>query len=206
MRGAAGLGAAVVAVLLAGCAGGPARPAPEPTAAPPSPANQAAAADARQRLAAAEAVCQQVAADPTFAPLHGRVLTLDPSSTWTRDMMVDRHYVDARDRALLVVMDERRARCRQALITASPDQAVPLLDYWARQDKALVQLYDGRIPIGFYNRAMADAQSQFAVDVANQRADNAVRANEHLANPPSSGAARVGAPISPDSYRALLGR
>lgn len=202
MRGASRLGAAAVAAqLIVGCAG----PPPRPTPAPPSPAAQAAAADARQRLAGAEAVCQQVAADPALAPLHGRVLTLDPSSTWTRAMMIDQRYVDARDRALLVLMDERRAHCRQALITASPDQAVPLLDYWARQDKALVQLYDGRVPIGFYNRAMADAQSQFAVDVVNQRADNAVRANEHLANPPSGGA-RAGLQTSPDSYRALAGR
>src|SRR5579871_2873378 len=98
MRGARGLGVAIVAMLLAGCAGGPARPSSEPTPVPPSPAAQAAAADTRQRLAAAEAVCQQVAADPTLAPLHGRVLTLDPSSAWTREMMVDPRYADARDR------------------------------------------------------------------------------------------------------------
>jgi len=202
MRGASGFGAAIVAALLAGCAAPSARPAHEP----PAPAPPVAAADARQRLAEAEAVCQQVAADPALAPLRGRVLTLDPSSSWTREMMVDRHYVDARDRALLALMDQRRARCRQALITASPDQAVPLLDYWARQDDALVQLYDGRVPIGYYNRAMADAQSQFAIDVANQRADVAVRANEHLANPPSEPRPGASAPISPDSFRALIGR
>lgn len=204
MRNAAHLGAAIIAALLAGCAAGPpARPVPPP----PSPAAQAAAADARQRLGAAEALCQQLAADPAIAALRERGLSLDSGAQWTRAMMVDTHYVDERDRALLLQMDERRARCRQARITASPDQAVPLLDYWGRQDAALIQLYNRQIPIGSYNRAMADAQAQFSIDIANQRSDNAVRANQRIASPPTMDAARrTGAAeaMSPDSFRALV--
>jgi hypothetical protein len=124
-------------------------------------------------------------------------------------MMVDATYVDERDRALLRLLDERRARCRHALITASPSQAVPFLDYWGRQDAALVRLYDGRIPIGAYNRAMADAQQQFAIDVTNQRADSAVRANAKIAEPPLQDATRrtdAAPAFTPDSFRALGGR
>ena len=49
------------------------------------------------------------------------------------------------------------------MLAASPSQAVPLFDYWARQDAALVKLYDRHITIGSYNRAMADAQAQLAI-------------------------------------------
>jgi hypothetical protein len=203
MRTSGRLGAVVVAGLLGGCA------APVAHAPSSAPAAQAVATDARQRLSAAEALCQQLAADPALAPLRGRLLPPEPSVPWTRAMMVDTRYVDERDRALLVLMDERRARCRQALITASPGQAVPFLDYWGRQDAALVRLYDRRIAIGAYNRAMADAQAQFAIDVTNQRADSAARANQHIVEPPPQDPARRADPApqySPDSFRALGGR
>jgi hypothetical protein len=195
-------GALVVAGLLAGCVGA-ATPVPPPTSSAPH-----AATGARQRINDALALCRQLAADPALAPLRGRLLPPDPRVPWTRAMMVDVSYVTERDRALLIALDQRRARCRQAQIAASPGQAVPLLDYWGREDAALVQLYERRIPIGSYNRAVADAQAQFSIDLANQRSDNAVRANQHIAEPPTSEPARVEpAPQIPlDHLRALGGR
>ncbi len=157
-------------------------------------------------MAAAEALCQQLAADPALAPLRGRLLPPDPN-VWTRAMMVDPGYVDTRDRALLRVMDDKRAHCRQALIAASPGQAVPLYDYWARQDAALVRLYDRQMPIGTYNRAMADAQAQFSIDLNPQRSDTAARANQPAADASPETVRRADAPqVSLDSLRALGGR
>src|SRR5437764_256928 len=107
-RSAGSATALATALLVAGCAS----PTPR-TAPPPSPAVQAAQAEVRQRLHAAEALCQQLAADPALAPLRGRLLPPDPGVPWTRAMMVDPGYVDGRDRALLGVMDDKRAHCRQ---------------------------------------------------------------------------------------------
>ncbi|MBI3514591.1 MAG: hypothetical protein HY060_11080 [Proteobacteria bacterium] len=204
-RSAGSVIALAAALLLAGCASSAPRAAAPP---PPSPAAQAAQAEARQRLHAAEQLCQQLAGDPALAPLRGRLLPPDPGVPWTRAMMVDPSYADARDRALLRIMDDKRAHCRQAMITASPAQAVPLYDYWARQDSALVKLYDRQMPIGSYNRAIADAQAQFAIDLNTQRSDTAARANNPSADPPAPAAApRPDAPqVSLDSLRALGGR
>jgi hypothetical protein len=198
-------GIGVIAGLVGGCAGAPARPAAAPP--PPSPAALAAETESQQRRHAAEALCQQLAADPALAPLRGRLLPADPKVPWTRPMMVDTAFADARDRALLRVMDERRAHCRQALLAASPSQAVPFYDYWARQDAALVKLYDHQIQIGSYNRAMADAQAQLAIDLNTQRSENAARANQPGLAPAPDATPRAGAPpVSLDSLRALAGR
>jgi hypothetical protein len=178
MRGRPPLRYGLIAAALlgvAGCGGTPAHPAAAPG---PSPAVQ------RQRLASAEALCQQLAADPQLAPLRGRLMAPDPRQPWTREMMVNQRRASDQDRALLVVMDERRAHCRQALLAASPGQTVPLFDYWSRQDAALVRLYNGETTIGDYNRAMADATAQFSIDVTNLQADVAARANH-----PDAGAA-----------------
>ena len=200
----AGLAAVLAALLaIAGCAA----PAPRAAAPPPSPAALAAQAETRQRLHAAEQLCQQLAADPALAPLRGRLLPPDPNGPWTRAMMVDPGYADARDRALLRVMDDKRAHCRQAMIAASPAQAVPLYDYWARQDSALLRLYDRQMPIGSYNRAMADAQAQFAIDLNTQRSDSAARANNPSPDALPDARPRADAPqVSLDSLRALGGR
>jgi hypothetical protein len=196
--------AGLLAGLVAGCAAAPARPAAPP---PPSPAALAAEADAQQRRHAAETVCQQLAADPALAPLRGRMLPADPKEPWTRAMMIDPAFADARDRALLRVLDERRAHCRQALLAASPGQAVPFYDYWARQDAALIKLYDRQIPIGSYNRAMADAQARLAIDLNTQRSENAARANQPGLAPAPDATPRTGAPPVPlDTLRALAGR
>jgi hypothetical protein len=195
----------LIAGLVGGCAGAPARPAAAPP--PPSPAALAAEAESQQRRHAAEALCQQLFADPALAPLRGRLMPADPREPWTRAMMVDTAFADARDRALLRVMDERRAHCRQAMLAASPGQAVPFYDYWARQDAALVRLYDRQIQIGAYNRAMADAQAQLAIDLNTQRSENAARANQPGLAPAPEALPRAGAPqVSLDSLRALAGR
>ncbi len=194
------LGAALISVILTGC-GGSSRPAHPPPAAL-SPAQQAQSAETRQRLIAAEGLCKQLAADPALTPLRGRILPPDAPVTWTREMMTDANQIDEHDRALLLILDERRAACRRAMFTASPDQAVPLLDYWQRQDSALIRLYQREITIGAYNRAMADAQAQLAIDTTNMAADSAARANQGVA-PMSSG--RTEAPQLPaDSFRALV--
>lgn len=156
-------------------------------------------------MVAAESFCQQLAADPQLAPLRGRILPLDPKVPWTRDMMTIASYVNERERALLVVLDGRRAECRRAEIEASPGQAVPLMNYWQRQDDAMVKLYNREIPISSYNRAMANAQTRFSEEVSYQQTDRAVRANA----PPTDGAPndasamRAGAVPSLDSFRAL---
>jgi hypothetical protein len=202
MRRAARRGAIVLAILTtAGCAGRGA-----PAAAPPQPVATAPQdGAARQRMVAAETLCQQIAADPAFAPLRGRVLPRDPKVPWTRDMMTIASFVTERDRALLVVLDTKRAGCRRALITASPGQAVPFMEYWRRQDDALVKLYNREIPIGIYNQTMADAQTQFSVEVSNQRTDRAVRANEGLSQGDAPTARDdTGPPL--DSLRALGSR
>jgi hypothetical protein len=198
MRRAARRGAIVLAILTAGCAGrgAPATPPPPPVAAAPQDGA------ARQRMAAAETLCQQLAADPGLAPLRGRILPRDPKVPWTRDMMTIASFANERDRALLVVLDTKRAECRRALITASPGQAVPFMDYWRRQDDALVKLYNHEIPIGTYNQAMADAQAQFSIEVSNQRTDRAVRVNGGL-SPGDAPTVRDGAAPSLDSLRAL---
>jgi hypothetical protein len=155
---------------------------------------------------AAEALCQQLAADPQLAPLRGRLLAPDPTVPWTRAMMIDQSYVTERERALLVVMDTRRAECRRAQIAASPGQAVPFLDYWQKQDAALVQLYNRQIPIGAYNRTMADAQTQFAIEVSDQQTDAAVRAHQPVSDaPPDSATAQRNdaARLPLENFRAL---
>jgi hypothetical protein len=155
---------------------------------------------------AAETLCQQLAADPQLAPLRGRLLAPDPTVPWTRAMMVDQSFVSERERALLVVMDARRAECRRAQLTASPGQAVPFLDYWQKQDAALVQLYNRQITVGIYNRTMADAQSQFAIEVSNQQTDAAVRAHQPIADaPPDSSTPRGNdaARLPLENFRAL---
>jgi hypothetical protein len=201
MPSAARCGAILLSIFVSACASnGPAR-APAAAAPPPDPA-------ARQRLVAAETLCQQLAADPQLAPLRGRLIAPEPTVPWTRAMMIDPSYVNERDRALLVVLDTRRAECRRALIGASPGQAVPFLDYWQRQDAALVRLYNREIPVGTYNRTMADAQAQFTIEVSNQQTDTAVRANQpHTDTTPSDSSAprRSDAPsaLPLESFRAL---
>jgi hypothetical protein len=194
-----GLTAALLGCLglsLAGCAATPARPA-----APAGPTQ----AEQRQRLMSAEALCQQLAADPQLAPLRGRLMAPDPRQPWTREMMINQRRASEQDRALLVVMDERRAHCRQALLAASPGQTVPLFDYWSRQDAALVRLYNGETTIGDYNRAMADATAQFSIDVTNLQADVAARANHPDASAAPATTPRANAADMPvERFRALL--
>ena len=203
MRRAACASAIVLSILAAGCTSHGARDAPAPQAVAP-PADDG----TRGHLLAAEALCQQVAADPQLAPLRGRILPRDPKVPWTRDMMMIASYADERDRPLLLALDGKRAACRRALIEASPGQAVPFLDYWRRQDDAMVKLYNREIPIGSYNRAMAEAQGQLTIDVSNQNADRAVRANQphDTVSPADRPAARGTAAASLDSFRALGAR
>jgi hypothetical protein len=196
MRRAARRGAIVLVILTAGCAGRGAPEAPAPVATAPQDGA------ARQRMAAAETLCQQLAADPGLAPLRGRILPRDPKVPWTRDMMTIASFVNERDRALLIMLDTKRAECRRALITASPGQAVPFMDYWRRQDDALVKLYNHEIPFGTYNQAMADAQAQFSIEVSDQRTDRAVRVNGGR-SPGDAPTVRDGAAPSLDSLRAL---
>jgi hypothetical protein len=194
----------ILCLLAAGCAGrGVANNAP-PT--PPAPRQDD--AQATQRMAAAETFCQQLAADPQLAPLRGRILPLDPKVPWTRDMMTIASYVNERERALLVVLDGKRAECRRALIEASPGQAVPFMDYWQRQDDAMVKLYNREIPISSYNRAMASAQTHFSEEVSNQQADRAARANQPPGDgaPNDASAMRAGAVPPLDSFRAFAPR
>lgn len=190
----------MLSILVTGCA----RPGSAPDPVIQAPASSSAA---RQQLIAAEALCQQLAADPQLAPLRGRVLAVDPATPWTRAMMVDQSFVNERDRALLIVMDSKRAECRRAQIAASPGQAVPFLDYWQKQDSALVRLYNREISIGTYNRTIADAQTQFAIEVSDQQTDVAVRAHQPVGDaPPGSTTARRNdaAPQLPlESFRAL---
>src|SRR5260221_12949386 len=129
------LGAALISAILTGC-GGSSRPA-HPPPAPPSPAQQALSAETRQRLVAADGLCKQLAGDPALAPLRGRILPPDATVTWTRAMMTDANQIDEHDRALLLILDERRAPRRRATFTARPHQAVPLLHYWLRHGPAL---------------------------------------------------------------------
>lgn len=202
MPSAARYGAIILSMFVAACASHGAAPsrAPVATAPPPDPA-------VRQRLVAANTLCQQLAADPQLAPLRGRLTAPEPNVPWTRAMMVDQSFVSERDRALLVVMDTKRAECRRAMIDASPGQAVPLLDYWQREDAALVRLYNREIPISAYNRAMANAQAQFTIEVSNQQSDTAARAHQPRTDTPSdSSTTRRGdspSPVPVDSFRAL---
>jgi hypothetical protein len=184
---------------LAGCAGGgpPPRPAPPP---PPSAED----VQTHQRLASAEALCQQLAADPALGPLRGRLMAPSPRQPWTREMMIDNSRANERDRDLLVLMDERRAYCRQAMLAASPAQTVPLFDYWTRQDAALVKLFNRESTVGTYNRAMADATAQFSIDVTNLQADVAARANNPDTDAAPSTTPRANAADVPvDRFRAL---
>jgi hypothetical protein len=201
MRRSSCCGVVALTILVTGCAGqAPARDQAALAAPPPEPVA------ARQRLASAEALCQQLAGDPQLAPLRGRLLAPDPNVPWTRAMMIDPSFVSERDRALLVVLDTRRAECRRAQITASPGQAVPFLDYWQKQDAALVRLYNRQIPIGIYNRTMADAQTQFAIEVSDQQTDAAVRTHQPVADaPPESTTVRrnEAAPPPLENFRAL---
>lgn len=161
--------AALLALLvLSGC-GAPSRPSR-----PPLTQQEI---EQRQKLAAAEATCRQIAADPQLQPLRGRLMPYDQGQQWTREMMIDQKRVSDADRQLLALMDEKRAPCRQALLHASPAQTVPLFDYYQRQDQALVRVYNRQTTIGEYNRAMADAQAQLSIDVTNLQAENAARAN-----------------------------
>lgn len=189
--------AVLVALAAAGCAARP-TPAPGPAAAPTPPA--AVSADARQRLVEADGLCKQLAADPMLAPLRGRLIAPEAGQAWTRQMMTDTGHVDERDRALLLLLDERRAACRRAQYVASPQQVVPLLDYWRRQDAALVRLYQREMTIGSYNRAMAEAQQQLAIETTNMAADVAMRANQGAAPPPTATAPPQ---LDPASFRAL---
>src|SRR5277367_3405349 len=102
MRRSSCCGVIALTVLMTGCAGR--TPARDQAAYVPPPQPGA----ARQQLMAAEALCQQLAADPQLAPLRGRLLAPDPNGAWTRPMMVDQSYVTERERALLVVMDAKR--------------------------------------------------------------------------------------------------
>lgn len=199
MRRSSYSGVVAVTLLLTGCAGQ--APSRDPMIAAPPPSGAA-----RQQLIAAETLCQQLAADPQLAPLRGRLVAAEPTTPWTRAMMIDPSYVSERDRALLVVMDTKRAECRRAQFAASPGQAVPFLDYWRKQDAALVRLYNREIPIGTYNRTMADAQTQLAIEVSDQQTDTAVRAHQPVGDaPPESAARRIdAAPQLPlESFRAL---
>src|SRR5580658_6127842 len=169
MRRSSRCGVLALTILTMGCTGQtPSRDQATLAVPPPQPGA------ARQQLMAAEALCQQLAADPQLAPLRGRLLPADPAVPWTRAMVIDQSFVSERDRALLVVLDTKRAECRRAQFAASPGQAVPFLDYWQKQDAALVRLYNREIPVGTYNRTMADAQTQFAIEVSNQQTDTAV--------------------------------
>lgn len=179
-------------VLAAGCASR--TPTPAAASAPPPLVTEA-----RQRLVDADGLCKQLAADPALAPLRGRLVAADPAQSWTRAMMTDPGHVDERDRALLLLLDERRAACRQAQFVASPQQTVPLLDYWRRQDAALVRLYQREITIGSYNRAMAEAQQQLSIDTTNMAADIAMRANQGATPTATTTAPQLG----PASFRAL---
>jgi hypothetical protein len=191
---------AIAVVLAVGaCAGAPPRPA-----APAQPAAQQ--VEARQRLAAAETLCQQLAGDPQLAPLRGRLMAPEPRQPWTREMMIDTSRVNERDRTLLVLMDEKRAYCRQALLSASPAQTVPLFDYWHRQDTALVRLFNRETTIGDYNRAMADATAQFSIDVTNMQADIAARANRAVVDAPMTTPRGDAGDVPVERFRALQAR
>jgi hypothetical protein len=193
-------GVVAFTLLLTGCAGQ--APSRDPTIAAPPPSGAA-----RQQLIAAETLCQQLAADPQLAPLRGRLAAADPAVPWTRAMMIDPSYVSERDRALLIVMDTKRAECRRAQFAASPGQAVPFLDYWRKQDTALIRLYNREIPIGTYNRTMADAQTQFAIEVSDQQTDTAVRAHQPIGDAPLESATVRRTDTAPqlplESFRAL---
>lgn len=192
--------AALVALLaLAGCASAP----PARNARPPLTPQQI---EQRQRLAAAEAQCRQIAADPQLAPLKGRLMPHDQGQQWTREMMIDQKRVTEADRALLVLMDEKRAACRQALLNASPAQTVPLLDYYQRQDQALVRVYNRQGTIGDYNRAMADAQAQLSIDLTNLQAETAARANREAIDPSAAAPRGDTGEVSLDRLRALRPR
>jgi hypothetical protein len=199
-------GVVALSILVTACGGRTPSSDQASHAAPPSQPGAA-----RQQLLAAETLCQQLAANPQLAPLRGRLLPADPAVPWSRAMMIDQSYVSERDRALLVVMDTARAECRRALLSASPGQAVPFLDYWQKQDNALVRLYNREIPVSTYNRTMADAQTQFTIEVSNQQTDLAVRAHQPGGDmsPPESATARRtdAAPQLPlESFRALRTR
>ncbi|MBV8168400.1 MAG: hypothetical protein JO021_16520 [Alphaproteobacteria bacterium] len=155
-------------------------------------------------MASAEALCQQLAGDPVLAPLRGRLMAPSPRQPWTREMMIDTSRATERDRDLLVLMDERRAYCRQAMLAASPAQTVPLFDYWTRQDAALLKLFNRESTIGDYNRAMADATAQFSIDATNLQADVAARANNPDTSAAPSAAPRANAADMPvERFRAL---